>query len=93
MEILYIPGVSVRTITYSKARQELADTMQNAIDDRAPVLITRQNGGNCVLLSEEQYNSLEETAYLMRSPANAARLNQAIEDINNDRYTERDIIE
>ncbi|WP_312745323.1 YoeB-YefM toxin-antitoxin system antitoxin YefM [Cedecea neteri] len=83
----------MRTITYSKARQELADTMQKVIDDRNPLLITRQNGGNCVLLSEEHYNSLEETAYLLRSPANAARLSQAIEDINNDLYNERDIIE
>ena len=83
----------MHTTTYSKARQELAATMQKAIDDREPVLITWQKGGNCVLMSEEQYRSLEETAYLMRSPANAERLNKAIQEINDNQYKERDLLE
>ena len=42
--------------------------MMKAVEDHAPILITRQNGEACVLMSLEEYNSLEETAYLLRSP-------------------------
>jgi antitoxin YefM len=46
-----------------------------------PVLVTRQNGKPAVILSLEDYNSYEETVYLMASPANAQRLNQAISEV------------
>lgn len=51
------------------------------IEDRAPVLITRQHGESCVLMSLEEYNSLEETAYLLSSPKNARRLMDSIESL------------
>ncbi|GHO12195.1 hypothetical protein MY010_34620 [Escherichia coli] len=52
----------MRTISYSEARQNLSATMMKAVEDHAPILITRQNGEACVLMSLEEYNSLEETA-------------------------------
>lgn len=58
----------MRTISYSEACQNLSATMMKAVEDHAPILITRQNGEACVLMSLEEYNSLEETAYLLRSP-------------------------
>ena len=67
--------------------------MVQTTEDRAPVLITRQNGESCVLMSLEEYNSLEETAYLMRSPANAKRLMNSIESLKSGSGKERDIIE
>ncbi|EMK1731227.1 type II toxin-antitoxin system prevent-host-death family antitoxin [Salmonella enterica] len=83
----------MHSTTYSKARQELASTMQLAIDDHAPVLITRQNGENCVLVSEADYRATEEMLYLMSSPANAARLNKAVEALRNGEGVERGLIE
>ena len=76
----------MRTISYSEARQNLSATMMKA-------LITRQNGEACVLMSLEEYNSLEETAYLLRSPANARRLMDSIDSLKSGKGTEKDIIE
>ncbi|GKX36844.1 YoeB-YefM toxin-antitoxin system antitoxin YefM [Pectobacterium versatile] len=83
----------MRTISYSEARQNLSATMMKTVEDRAPILITRQNGEACVLMSLEEYNSLEETAYLLRSPANAKRLMNSIESLKASNGEERDIIE
>ncbi|ENP6765795.1 YoeB-YefM toxin-antitoxin system antitoxin YefM [Escherichia coli] len=81
----------MRTISYSEARQNLSATMMKAV--HAPILITRQNGEACVLMSLEEYNSLEETAYLLRSPANARRLMDSIDSLKSGKGTEKDIIE
>jgi len=67
--------------------------MLQTVEDRAPVLITRQNGESCVLMSLEEYNSLEETAYLLRSPKNARRLMDSIESLKSGKGVEREIIE
>jgi len=83
----------MRAVSYSEARQNLSATMVQTVEDRAPVLITRQSGESCVLMSLEEYNSLEETAYLLRSPRNARRLMDSIESLNNGNGVERDIIE
>lgn len=83
----------MRTISYSEARQHLSETMMKTVEDRAPILITRQNGEACVLMSLEEYNSLEETAYLLRSPANAKRLMNSIESLRNGNIIEKDIDE
>ncbi|ECI3619967.1 type II toxin-antitoxin system prevent-host-death family antitoxin [Salmonella enterica subsp. enterica] len=56
-------------------------------------LITRQNGEACVLMSLEEYNSLKETAYLLRFPVNARRLADSIESLKSGRGIEKDIIE
>lgn len=80
-------------ISYSEARQNLSATMLQTVEDRAPVLITRQNGESCVLMSLEEYNSLEETAYLLRSPKNARRLIDSIESLKSGSGVEREIIE
>lgn len=61
-------------ITYSAARANLAATMDRVCDDHDPVIITRRTGKNVVLVSQEDWNSMEETAYLLKSPANAERL-------------------
>lgn len=45
----------MRTISYSEARQNLSATMMKAVEDHAPILITRQNGEACVLMSLEEY--------------------------------------
>ena len=50
-------------------------------EDRAPLLIVRQRGKSAVLLSAEEYSALEATAYLLRSPRNAARLRAAHDEI------------
>ena len=68
----------MQTINYTTARAQLSETMDRVNEDRAPVLITRQKGLPIVIMSLAEYNALEETAYLLRSPANAERLVKSI---------------
>ncbi|MCK7492078.1 MAG: type II toxin-antitoxin system prevent-host-death family antitoxin [Comamonadaceae bacterium] len=70
-------------VSYSHTRQHLAEIMDQVNDDHAPVLITRQNGRAAVMMSLDDYNALEETAYLLRSPRNATRLMAAVEELRN----------
>src|SRR5260221_9150484 len=69
---------SMDSLTYTAARENLASTMDKVCTDHAPVVITRNRDQSVVMLSLEDYESLEETAYLLRSPANARRLVEAI---------------
>jgi len=79
----------METVTYSRTRQHLAEIMDKVSDDRAPVLITRQNGQAVVMMSLADYNALEETAYLLRSPRNARRLIASVEELLSQGGTER----
>jgi len=69
----------MKTVSYTKARNELARTMQEVIDDHAPVIITRQDKDSVVMLSLADYESMVETNYLLQSPANARRLLKSID--------------
>ena len=68
-------------ITYSHFRSQLSGVLDKVNDDHKPILITRQNGRPAVVMSLEDFQAYEETAYLMASPKNAERLNQSIEEI------------
>jgi antitoxin YefM len=69
-------------ITYTAARENLASTMDRVCTDHDPVIITRNRDQAVVMLSLEDYESLQETAYLLRSPANARRLLSSIDSLN-----------
>lgn len=75
----------MNAITYSAARENLASTMDRVCQDHDPVIITRNRNQAVVMLSLEDYESLQETAYLLRSPANARRLSAAVEELNKGR--------
>lgn len=64
----------MNAITYTAARENLASTMDKVCADREPLIITRNRDQAVVMVSLEDYKAMEETAYLMRSPANARRL-------------------
>ena len=65
-------------ITYSAARAKLADTMNRVCDDHEPIIITRNGQQAVVMMSLDDFKSLEETSYLWRSPKNAKRLLESI---------------
>ncbi|NOQ52285.1 MAG: type II toxin-antitoxin system prevent-host-death family antitoxin [Desulfuromonadaceae bacterium] len=81
------------TISYSAFRSHLASTLDKVNDDHKPVLITRQNGKPAVVISLEDFHAYEETAYLMASPKNAERLNQAIAEVEAGKTVQRGLIE
>ena len=61
-------------ITYSKLRANLKTALDRAVDDHEVIVVERAKGRDAVLISRADYESLNETAYLLRSPANARRL-------------------
>jgi len=72
----------MQSLSYSEARANLASVMDRVNDDHAPLLVTRQRGRPVVMLSLEDFTAWEETIYLMRNPANAQRLVQAIDALD-----------
>lgn len=80
-------------ISYSSARANLASTMDRVCNDHEPLIITRNGEKAVVMLSLEDYKSLEETAYLLRSPANARRLLSSIAQLNAGQGASRELAE
>lgn len=80
-------------ITYSAARANLASTMDRVCSDHEPLIITRNGEKAVVMISLEDYKALEETAYLLRSPANARRLLNSIAQLNAGKGTPRELAE
>jgi antitoxin YefM len=68
-------------LTYTAARQKLADTMDRVCSDHEPLIITRNGRQSVVMMSLADFKALEETAYLLRSSRNARRLLEAIGDL------------
>jgi antitoxin YefM len=83
----------MNAITYSQARSNLANTMDKVCDDHSPIIITRKSQRSVVMISLEDYQALEETAYLLRSPKNARRLLESIAELESGGGTERELIE
>ena len=81
------------SMSYSYFRSHLAGTLDKVNDDHVPVLITRRKGKPAVVISLEDFKSYEETAYLMASPENAKRLNEAIAEIEAGKTIQKDLIE
>ena len=83
----------MKSISYTTARSNLAKTMEEVCDDHAPIAITRKGEGAVVMMSMEDYEALEETAYLLRSPKNARRLLEAINELESGKGKRRELVE
>lgn len=79
-------------MTYSTARANLASVMDRVCEDHEPLIITRNGDQSVVMLSLDDYKALEETAYLLRTPANARRLLTSIAQLNAGQAVERELI-
>lgn len=80
-------------ITYTTARAQLASNMNRVCENHEPLIITRNREQSVVMLSLADYQALEETAYLLRSPTNAKRLMEAVIELNAGNGTERILAE
>lgn len=83
----------MQTIHYTHAQAHLSETMDRVNEDRTPLLVTRQKGEPVVMISLAEYNALEETAYLLRTPANAERLIKSIHNLRAGKSKPRQLIE
>ena len=89
---VYVKIMNTKSVT--ELRKSLAATLDQIADEHEPVFITRGSGKPAaVIMSLEDYASYEETRYLLRSPKNAKRVLEAIEDLENGGGVERELIE
>jgi antitoxin YefM len=80
-------------ITSTALRENLSKVLDEVCDSAAPLIVTRQNARPVVLISLEEFRSIEETMHLLSSPANAERLLESIAQANAGNFIEHDIIE
>ncbi|MEX0731088.1 MAG: type II toxin-antitoxin system prevent-host-death family antitoxin [Aquisalimonadaceae bacterium] len=80
-------------ISYTAARSNLAKTMEKVCEDHAPVIITRKKAPAVVMMSLEDFEALQETAYLLRAPDNARRLLESIAQLERRDGEERSLQE
>ena len=80
-------------ISYTAARANLSKTMEQVCNDHAPIIITRKRESPVVMLSLADYQAMEETAYLLRSPANARNLLESIAELEAGKGINKELIE
>jgi len=57
-----------RQVSYTEARNDLSNILNQVCLTHEPILVTRREGNNTVIISEEDWNAIQETLYLMSSP-------------------------
>jgi antitoxin YefM len=80
-------------ITYTRARANLAQTIDSVCDNHEAVIITKKNNRSVVMLSLEDFKAMEETSYLLRSANNARRLLDSINELDDGGGTEKELME
>ena len=83
----------MNAITYSSARENLARTITEVCRNHDPVIITKKGIESVVMMSLEDYESMKETTYLLRSPKNARRLLESIQQLEEGKGKERVLVE
>jgi antitoxin YefM len=83
----------MKTMSYTESRARYAEVLDGVVNDREEVIITRAGHEPVVIVSLADYESLRETAYLMRSPSNARRLLDAMERLESGRGNHHALIE
>jgi antitoxin YefM len=80
-------------ISYSETRERLKEVMDRVVSDHQPIVISRQKAESVVMVSLADWHAIEETLYLLSSPANAKRLRQAIGELSEGGGEARQLIE
>jgi len=83
----------MRSKTYTEVREKLSDIIEKVCEDHDPLIITKRRDKAVVMISLEDYESMEETAYLLKSPRNVQRLLESIKELEEGRGIGRDLIE
>ena len=83
----------MRVISFSEARKHLKSVLDTVNDDANATIVTRRDADDAVVMSLDYYNSLMETVYLLKSPANAAHLAKSIAQYQAGKTAVRDLID
>ncbi len=82
----------MEVLTYTDARANLKDVMDRVVADRTQIVVTRQKAEPVVMISLSDWNAMTETMHLLSTPANAARLQESMAQIDAGAGTERKLI-
>jgi antitoxin YefM len=80
-------------VNVTRFRENLKTLLESVVNNHDPVVVTRPDGANVVVLSWEDWTGMEETAYLLRSPANARRLAESLESFRQGNGQVRSLLE
>ena len=83
----------MRIVPFSEARKKLKAILDQVTNDADYTIITRQDADDAVVMSFEYFNSLLETVYLLKLPANAAHLEHSINQYKQGQVTEQDLVD
>ena len=82
----------MRIISFTEARNGLKAVLDQVVNDADCTVITRRDSEDAVVMSLDYYESLMETVYLLKSPANALHLQKSIEQFNQGKVQERELM-
>ena len=83
----------MEVLNYTEFRKNLAQSLNKVNEDAEIIIVSRSKGKNVVVMSLEEYNSINETLHLVSSPANQKRLDEAIEEMERGNYSANPLIE
>jgi len=83
----------MKAVTASQAKQKLDNLMEQVISDAEPTIICSNKGNKAVLMSLDEFNSWQETLYLLSNPANAEHLRKSIAEAKAGKTVERELVE
>ncbi len=82
----------MQIISFTEARNGLKSVLDRVVNDADCTVITRRDSEDAVVMSLEYYDSLMETVYLLKSPANAEHLRKSIAQFEQGQTQERELI-
>lgn len=83
----------MHAVSYTQVRSNFSETMNRVCESHSPIIITRQKSEPVVMISLEDYNAIEETLYLLKSPKNAERLSKALQQLDEKKFLKKELIE
>ncbi len=83
----------MQVVSLTEARNNLKSVFDSVYLDNEEVIIHRKGKENVVMISMDEYNSIKETSYLLKSPANKKRLLKSLEDVRDGKTFEKDLVE
>lgn len=82
----------MRVVSFTEARNGLKSVLDSVVNDADTTVITRRDAEDAVVMSLDYYNSLMETVYLLRSPANVEHLNKSIAQFKAGKVRQRELL-
>jgi antitoxin YefM len=83
----------MRVVNYSDFRNNLSESLNAVNDNKEIVVVSRTKGKNVVVIDLDEYNSMQETMHLTSTPANRKRLQSAIMEMDNKKFSKHKLIE